>query len=298
MTDNRHNSYLGIGLVILATLAFAMMDGIGRFLVATYPIGQLLWIRYLVFSLFALWLCRSDLRQRIRTQRPWMQILRGAILLVEAFLFVASFRYLPLAETHAIASSTPLIVIVLAPIFLKEHVSLEQWLAVLIGFVGTLIIIRPGFAASSWVVVLPLLAAVLFATIQIMARLLGRTDQGTTTLLYSAMVGLVIISSIGPFCWSPVQVRDLALMVVIGLLAATGHYLLILALRHTPASVLQPYTYCLLVWAVAVGFVAFGDIPDAWTLSGGAIVVGSGLYCFHRERSPKTATHPPRTTNT
>ena len=167
---------------------------------------------------------------------------------------------------------------------LKERVGLGRWFAVLVGFVGTLIIIRPGFGNLSWLIVWPLLATVSFAILQIMTRMLGRADQGTTTLLYSAIVGFVIISGIGPFCWSSAPIGDLVLMVVIGLLGATAHFLFILAFRHTQASVLQPYTYFLLVWAVVVGFVAFGDFPNAWTICGATVVVASGLYTLHRER--------------
>ena len=286
MTEDPHDTFRGIGLTVLAMFVFATMDGISRFLVESYSIGQLLWVRYMVFSLFALGFCRGDVRQHIRSRRPWLQVLRGVVLLVEAFFFVASFRYLPLAETHAITASTPLMVTALAPMFLSERVGPERWLAVLVGFAGTLIIIRPGFTGLSWVVVWPLLAAVFFAILQIMTRLLGRADRGTTTLLYSALVGLVIISTIGPFYWTSAPLRDLGLMVVMGLLGATAHFLLILAFRHTQASVLQPYTYFLLVWAVVVGFVAFGDLPDAWTFCGAAIVVGSGLYSFYRQRQP------------
>jgi len=162
-----------------------------------------------------------------------------------------------------------------------------------VGFTGTLIIIRPGFETMSWVIVLPLLAALFFAMLQITTRLLGRTDPGTTTLLYSAIIGLVIISGIGPFCWTETPLRDLGLMVLIGLLGATAHFVLILALRHSHASTLQPYTYALLVWAVVVGFVAFGDMPGPWTLCGSGIIVASGLYSFFQEQRSQSGSHPP-----
>lgn len=287
ITEDRHNTLRGIGLLILAMLVFAVMDGFTRYLVAThaYSMSQILWVRYMVFPLCALWLCQGDVRQRVRSRRPWLQILRGVVLLVEAFFFVISLRYIPLAETHAIVASTPLIVTALAPICLREHVGFERWIAVLVGFVGTLIIIRPGFGIISWVVVWPIMGAVFFAILQIMTRLVGRADQGATTLLYSAVVGLVILSCVGPFFWLPAPPHHLALMVFIGLLGATAHFLLILAFRHANASDLQPFTYFLLIWAVVVGFVAFGELPDIWTLCGAVIVVTSGLYSFHRTRT-------------
>ena len=284
--ENRHNTLRGIGLIILAMLVFAVMDGLTRFLVKHYSMGQILWVRYMVFPLFALCLCGGKVRQTIRSRRPWLQVLRGAVLLIESFFFVISFRYFPLAETHSIAASAPLMVTALAPLCLREHVGFQRCFAVLVGFAGTLIIIRPGFGTISWVVVWPIMAAMFFAILQIMTRVLGRADQSRTTLLYSAIVGFVIISGIGPFFWSAAPLCHLALMVLVGLLGATAHFLLIMALRYTHASVLQPYTYFLLVWAVLVGFVAFGELPDTWTLLGGAIVVASGLYAFHRKRTP------------
>lgn len=289
MIDDRRDPLRGIGLLVSAMLVFAIMDGLSRYLVATHSIAQILWIRYMVFVLFALWLCRGRVRRTLQSQRPWLQVVRGAVLLVEAFFFIASFRYMSLAETHSIAASTPLLVTALAPIFLAEHVGIRRFLAVLAGFAGTLIIIRPGFGPLGSDVVWPIMAAVFFAILQIMTRLLGRVDQGATTLLYSGIAGLAIMSCIGPFYWASVDPRDLGLMVAIGLLGATAHFLLILAFRHTHASVLQPYTYFLLVWAVVVGFVAFGDLPDGWTLCGAGVVVGSGLYSFHQERKTTIA---------
>jgi len=278
-------TFRGIGLIILAMLAFATMDGISRFLVRTYSIGQMLWVRYMVFLIFALWLCRKNgMQKTIRSSRPWLQVLRAVVLLVEGALFLASFMYFPLAETHAIAASTPLIVTALAPTLLKEHVGLHRWIAVLVGFAGTLIIVRPVFATTPWTVIWPLLAALGFATLQIMTRMVGRTDKGETTLLYTAIVGFFIMSTVGPRYWSSAPIGDLALMVAIGVLASVAHFLLILAFRYAQASVLQPYTYFLLVWAVVVGLIAFREPPDSATIAGGAIVVASGLYGFHRER--------------
>ncbi|MDP6058032.1 MAG: DMT family transporter, partial [Pirellulaceae bacterium] len=160
MIDDRQQTSRGIGLIILAMLTFATMDALSRYLVATYSIGQLLWVRYLVYPLFALWFCRGSLREGIQTRRPWLQCVRGVILLVEAMFFIGSLRYLPLAETHSIAASTPLFVTVLAAICLREQVKPDRWFAVLAGLVGTLIIIRPGFSAMSAAAVWPLSAAV------------------------------------------------------------------------------------------------------------------------------------------
>jgi drug/metabolite transporter (DMT)-like permease len=268
---------------------FATMDGVQKFLVHDYTIAQLFFIRYIVFICFALWICRkTGARAALRSKRPFLQIARAIILLLEGFAFLASFRYLGLADVHAIVAGTPLIVTVLAATVLAEHVGIHRWLAVLVGFVGALIIIRPGLGMTSWHVLLPIGAALTYAIIQIQARLLGAHDRGETTILYTALVGLAIMAVAGPFFWvwprGDVLLRDGGLMVLVGLLGATAHYLLIISYRHAQASVLQPYTYFLVAWATMVGFLMFGETPDFWTIVGAVIIVASGLYTFRRER--------------
>jgi drug/metabolite transporter (DMT)-like permease len=279
------NATLGALLAALAMFGFAAMDSMSKFLVREYPIAQTLCIRYVIYTGFAVLVVRRHgLRTVIRSRRPWLQAFRALLALVESAVFVLAFAYLPLAETHAVAATSPLIVIVLAAPLLHERVGLHRWLAVVAGFTGVLLIIRPGFQAFDWPLMIPLLGAFLWGLYQILVRLCGRDDSPETTLLWSAVVGLAAISIVAPFQWHEADAFAWALLSGMGLLGALAHFALIKALDFAEASAIQPYGYTLLVWAVVLGFVVFGDVPGPWTILGGGVVVLSGLYTWHHDR--------------
>ena len=276
---------LGALLTMLAMLCFAAMDAMSKWLVADYAVGQMMWIRYALLCLFVWFLVRRrGLVATFKTRRPGLQIVRSLVAVIEGGMFVLAFRYLPLADTHAIAATSPLIVIALGVLFLGEKADLARWLAVGAGFAGVLLIVRPGFRNFDWPVLLPLLGAVLWAGYQVMTRLASRHDSPDTSLLWSAAVALVATSFVGPLDWKWPTASAWALMVVIASIGAVAHYALIKALDFAEAGAVQPYSYTLLVWAALLGAVVFGDVPDGWTLVGAAIVVASGLYSWHRER--------------
>ncbi len=280
-----NNTSLGALLTMLAMLCFAAMDAMSKWLVADYAVGQMMWIRYALLCLFTWFLVRRrGLLTTFRTQRPWLQIVRSLVAVIEGGMFVLAFRYLPLADTHAIAATSPLIVIALGVLFLGERADLARWLAVGAGFAGVLLIVRPGFRSFDWPVLLPLLGAGLWAGYQVMTRLASRHDSPDTSLLWSAAVALVATSFVGPLDWKWPTPTAWALMFVIAAIGAVAHYALIKALDFAEAGAVQPYSYSLLVWAALLGVVVFGDIPDGWTLLGAAIVVASGLYSWRRER--------------
>ena len=184
-------------------LCFASMDAIAKWLVADYPIGQMMWIRYGIFCVFA-WLVvrrRGGLRASFRTTRPWLQGGRALLAVIESAVFVLAFRYLPLADTHAIAATSPLIVIALGALFLGEKVDTARWLAVLAGFSGVLLIVRPGFRTLDWPLLIPLAGALMWGGYQILTRLSARTDSPDTTLVWSAFAAFAATSFIGPFEW-------------------------------------------------------------------------------------------------
>ena len=270
---------------MLAMLCFAAMDAMSKWLVADYAVGQMMWIRYALLCLFAWFLVRRrGLLTTFRTQRAGLQIVRSLVAVIEGGMFVLAFRYLPLADTHAIAATSPLIVIALGVLFLGERADLARWLAVGAGFAGVLLIVRPGFRSFDWPVLLPLLGAILWAGYQVMTRLASRHDSPDTSLVWSALVALVATSFVGPLDWKWPTPTAWALMIVIAAIGAVAHYALIKALDFAEAGAVQPYSYSLLVWAALLGVVVFGDVPDGWTLLGAAIVVASGLYSWHRER--------------
>jgi len=288
-TAGRNNNSIGALYTMLAMLGFASMDAISKWLVADYAIGQMMWIRYAVFCVFAWFVVRRrGLITSMRTQRPWLQGGRALLAVVESAVFVLAFNYLPLADTHAVAATSPLIVIALGALFLGERAGLARWLAVAVAFVGMLMIVRPGLKTFDWPVLLPLLGALLWAAYQVLVRLCSRTDSPDTTLVWSAFVAFAATTMVGPWQWRWPDATAWGLLIAIALLGSLAHYTLIKALDHAEAGAVQPYSYTLLVWAAALGALVFGDIPDHWTLAGAAIIVASGLYTWHHDhrRSP------------
>ncbi len=279
------NNTLGALLTMLAMLCFAAMDAISKFLVADYAVGQMMWIRYILVFLFAWFIVRRQgLRRALKTKRPGLQIIRSLIAVVEGGMFVLAFRYLPLADTHAIAATSPLIVIALGVVFLGERAGPARWLAVSAGFIGVMMIIRPGLRVLDWPVLLPLVGAAMWAGYQVLTRLAARYDSPDTSLIWSVLVALVVTTFVGPIDWQWPTATVWALMVIIAALGAVAHYALIKALDYAEAGAVQPYSYTLLVWATVLGAAVFGDIPDGWTILGATIVVASGLYTWHHER--------------
>jgi drug/metabolite transporter (DMT)-like permease len=279
------NNTLGALLTMLAMLCFAAMDTISKWLVADYAVGQMMWIRYVLLCLFAWFVVRKrGFLTAFRSQRPGLQLLRSLIAVIEGAMFVLAFRYLPLADVHAVGATSPLIVIALGVLFLGERAGLARWLAVGAGFLGVLLIVRPGFRTFDWPVLLPLVGAALWAGYQVLTRLASRHDAPDTSLLWSAFVALVATSFVGPVDWVWPTPMAWTLMVIVAALGAVAHYALIKALDFAEAGSVQPYTYTLLVWVALLGWLVFGDVPDGWTILGGAIVVASGLYTWRHDR--------------
>jgi drug/metabolite transporter (DMT)-like permease len=191
---------------------------------------------------------------------------------------------LPLADTHAVAATSPLIVTVLGALFLGERAGAARWLAVAAGFLGVLLIVRPGFRSLDWPLLLPAVGALLWGVYQVLTRAVSRSDSPDTTLAWSAAVALVASSFIAPLHWRSPDMLGWSLLLATALINALANYALIRALDYAEASAVQPYAYTLLVWVTILGFVMFGDVPDGWTILGAAIVVLSGLYTWHHDR--------------
>lgn len=291
---NRLN--LGALLTMLAMFGFASMDAMSKFLVRSYPIAQTLWIRYGIFTLFALAVARmarlgsrgggagASVLHAYRSRRPALQFGRALLGLVENALFVLALFYLPLADTHAVVATSPLLVIALAAPILSEHAGMKRWLAVATGFAGVLLIIRPGFQKLEWPLLVPLLGAFLWALYQILTRLTARHDRPETTLLWTASVSFAVLSFIGPWQWHKPDAFAWVLIVGVALLGSLSHYALIRALDFAPAGSVQRYSYSMLVWAALLGWLVFGDLPDAFTIAGAGVVVGSGIYTWQLDR--------------
>lgn len=277
----------GIALMLLAMFLFASLDASNKWLSQGYAIAQLMAVRYACFCVFALWLARRKLRTLVRSRRPWLQIARSMLLVVETAVFVLAVSLLPLADVHAIAAVSPLMVTALAFPLLGERVTARQWAAVILGFCGVLVIVRPGIAAIDWAVAVPLAGAALWALYQIMLRIAARGDAPETTVLYSAFVGLLATAPVGAAEWRDPAGLDWALMLASGLLGSAGHLAMTRALGLTPAAILQPFGYTLMVWAAVLGWLVFSQFPDLWTIVGAAIVTAGGLYAWLAERAAR-----------
>jgi drug/metabolite transporter (DMT)-like permease len=206
------------------------------------------------------------------------------LLVVESGMYMLAFSMLPLADVHAVGAASPLMVVALSVPLLGEKVGWRRWAAVAVGFMGVLIIVRPGVTAMHPATLITLGAAGLWAGYQIMVRLSSRVDSSETTSLWTALVGLGASSLVGAATWVWPTPTGWAMLAAVGLLGAYAHTTLIAALSMTEPSLLQPFSFTLFVWAIVVGYVMFGDVPDRWTLGGASLIIASGLYAWHRER--------------
>jgi len=300
-TPKTDNPTRGIVLIIVATMIFSMQDALTKHLAQEYAVPQILWVRYLLFAGFALVLSvrTRPLRQSLKSSRPILQIVRSLIIVVEIGLFALAVRVLPLADTHALVSSFPLMVTALSAFFLAEYVGVRRWSAVCVGFLGVMVILRPGLTVLQPAALIALSTAFLFAVYHVMTRVVSRDDDSETSLLYMAVVGAVVLTAIGPFYWTTPSPMAALMMLILAVSGTVGHFILIKALELAPASVLQPFNYMMLVWAMLVGYFVFGDFPDLWTIGGGAVIVASGLYIIYREqlrRTPRTVKNPTQPT--
>jgi drug/metabolite transporter (DMT)-like permease len=272
-------------LTLVAMGMFGSMDGFSKALVQHYPAWLVLWLRHLVaLPLVILILApRHPLRTLRATRRPGLQVLRTLLLVVEMGLVLIAFRTMPLADAHAILAATPLVVTALSVPLLQERVGWRRWLAVGIAFTGVLLIVRPGLTAIQPAALIAILCTVMYACYQILTRLAARTDPADTSYLVQTALATCFLSLVGPFFWMPIEPRHLPAILALGVLGAAGHYCLVRALTMAAAVVVQPFTYTMLVWAVVIGYLVFGDLPDAWTIAGAALVVSAGIYAAWRE---------------
>jgi drug/metabolite transporter (DMT)-like permease len=279
-------SLRAILLTLATTIGFAAMNGTNKYLTQDYPVIELVWGRFFFASLgillVAAW--RPGWRALLRTARPGIQALRSALMICSTLLFIGSLSVLPLAEVEAINFAGPFFVVALSVPLLRERVPAAIWIAVVAGFAGVLVIIRPGSGVLSWAALMPVGVAFLYALFQIVTRRIGGADSAITSLFYSGLLGLLVASLVSPLVWRWPDLKGWLLMAQAGLLGAGSHFMLIKALDLAPASLLQPFTYVQLVAAVVIGYAVFGNVPDLWTLTGSAIVVGSGLYVLWRQQ--------------
>jgi drug/metabolite transporter (DMT)-like permease len=281
------HSRLGIALCLLSMLIFACQDGITKVLVRHLPVAELVMVRYWVFVLFALIVCRAQggVRAASRSASPWRQVVRALLGVGEIAIFGLALRYLGLAETHALYAVFPLMTLGLARLFLGERMVGRQWLAAAVGFGGTLLILRPGMGVFEPAALIPLAAALTFAFFNILSRRISQTDSFATTTLYMAVVGAVASTSAGLPAWVTPTPHEALLMSIVAVSGVIAQLLLIQALKYAEASTLQPFNYSLLVFATLIGLLVFGEAPTVWTITGALLILLAGLYSIRPKAS-------------
>lgn len=280
----------GILITLVAMFLFGLMDAGSKYLSTRYPIVQILWVRYLfTIPLLLAAMAPRGITRYLRSQRPGLQVARGVLLAVEIGLVIWTFGQLPLADVHAVLALTPLVVTALSVPMLREQVGPRRWAAVAVGFVGVLIVLRPGLGVLHPAALVALLCVFLYALYQILTKLVGHADAAETSLLWQLVAGALLASLAVPFVWQPPALEHWPMFVVLAVLGGLGHYLMIRAFQLASAVVIQPFSYTLLLWAVLIGYLAFGDVPDRWTLLGAAVIVAAGSYTAIREHRRRSA---------
>jgi drug/metabolite transporter (DMT)-like permease len=276
----------GVLMVLTAVVFFSVTDSLAKYLTRFYPVSLIVWARFAFHLLIVVVLLGPRHGSRlIRTQRLAEQVLRGLLLMLGSVIFISALKFMPLAETTAISYLAPLFVTLMSVVFLKEKVDLARWVAILCGFAGVLIIIRPGSSIFTWAALLPIANATTFAIYQIVTRRLANMESAYTSIFYAGLVGTVLLSVVIPDVWVlPQNWAHAAAFVFIGLFAAIGHLILIKAYFYASAARLAPFSYTQLIWVAIIGFIVFGDFPDAWSLLGMVILITSGIFMVNRER--------------
>lgn len=285
--------FRGILFLLGSGLVFTILDSLAKEASAFVPILQVAWGRYAFHIVFLpLYADRSigdggparRIARMFATRHPWLQILRSLLLLGATLFFFGAVSYVPLAEAQAVSFLEPLLISVIAHFFFAERVGIRRWLAIVVGFIGVLVVIRPGFGMMHWGMLLSLGSAACGAVYVMLTRMVSRQDGPGTSLAWAGIAGFLILSAAMPFVWQPASIYVWALFFALGISGGLGHYLVIKAFAAAPGGTLAPFIYVQMLWMVVIGWLWFGDWPAISTWIGIVLIVGSGLYALHRER--------------
>jgi drug/metabolite transporter (DMT)-like permease len=281
--DDRSARLAGIALMVLSIFLFSFGDAMGKFIVATYSVGQLLFLRACAALLVLAPLIWRQRAEFSHLERPWLQLFRVTLSTLEVAAFFLATRYLPLADVITYYLAGPIFVTALSAILLGEHVGWRRWTAILIGFCGVLIALRPSAQTVSLPALIALGGSLSFALLMLITRSLRDTPD---IVLASSQFGGTCLfgAALSVFDWVPPTAGSLVLFAAAGFTSVAALLCVNRSLKLAPASVVVPYQYSMIVWAVIFGFVVFGDVPSVATIAGAAIIIGAGLYIFLRER--------------
>ena len=273
---------------LLAWVMLPIMDGFAKYLSSDLPVLQITWARYFFTVAFTLPIMFFFFRKNlVWTDKPKLQLIRGLILLIANVCFFYSISIISLAKALTLAFIAPLIVTAFSPIFLGEKVGFRRWSAVIIGFIGSMVVIRPGFVEINLASLAALGTGVMYGFYLIITRKLSSSDNPLLTLLLTGVVGAIIISFVMPFVWIKPTLNQWSMMAAIGIFACVGHLFIILSLKYADASKLAPFSYFEIVTNIIIGYYFFSDFPDKWTFLGLFIIILSGIYISRRENIVK-----------
>ena len=269
---------------VIAYFCFSLLDAVQKTAIIYHSVFQLLFIKYCFVLILSL--IESKRKNNFKfyiSSNIKMQLLRSILSIIESGCFILSFRYLSLADAHSIASLTPVLVVALSALILREHVSLKIWIAIFVGFVGVLVIMRPGLSIFDPMSLIPLAGAFFLSSYQIVTRKVSETDSNETSLFYTSIVGIILIGIIGYNFWQPLMEYSFLFFVAMGLFFSLGLYFQIIALSMSRAGIIQPFHYTLIFWAIILGYIFYDDFPDTPTLIGAFIITISGIYAMYQK---------------
>ncbi|WP_322996231.1 DMT family transporter [Castellaniella sp.] len=277
-TEKSSPPWLGPVLMCGASLCFAMLDAGTKYLAAHYPLMQIVWVRYMAQTLaVALIFAPAMGRQLLMAHRYGIQLLRGLCLCCGSVFVINGLARLPLAETTAIVFLAPVLIVMLSGLLLKEKARTMDWLAVGCGFIGVLIIARPGGGLLTWAILFPLGSALCNALYQLVTRSVRASEHAATSNFYTGLIGVLILTPWGVSDWAPMQTMDFMLLLGIGGIASVGHLTITYALLHAPATKLGVYSYAQILWATILGGLIFGTLPDTMAWLGILVITLGGL---------------------
>jgi len=272
-------------LNLSAWLILPIMDAIAKYLSYSLPILQITWFRFFFSAVITgIFIYLFSRKSFVRSKNIKSQVLRGILLLTSSLLFFYAISVISLAKALTLAFICPLIVTALSPYFLKERVGRRRWTAVIVGFIGVLLVIRPGIVEFNWASLASLGTGLCYAIYLIVTRSLKDTDNGLLTLLFTSIVGTIVLSLYLPFVWINPSLNQLLLAVNMGFIAALAHGLIIISYNFSDASKLAPLGYFEIIPNIIIGYIWFSDLPDKYTILGLLVIIFSGIYVFRRER--------------
>jgi drug/metabolite transporter (DMT)-like permease len=271
-------------LFVTAITLLATMDMIVKFASSSLSTPQIMWGRY-VAQLMAMILIvgPAGILSCVRSKVPGLHVVRALLLFAANFAFMAALRYLPLTEANMVGFASPLLLTALTYPVLGEKVGISRWAAVIAGFVGVVIVLQPGTAVFHWAALLPLLMAICAAFYHVLTPIVARTEDPVISIYFLGIIGAFAMSLVVPLYWTQPDVLGWAMLFVIGVLGTIGHLLIVRAFGHAPASMLAPFFYVHLIWAVIYGWLIFGDLPGLATIIGGALIIVSGIYVYRTQ---------------